>query len=139
MPAAAALNSRLMKERDEPRRSRGWLFGPGDPPEFLALDHDPVDRSDHQTPTVKKEAPMSRKLVLILGATVILGFVAIASTIVRPGLGAAPGDQVSLSRVDFDATFAAFDGAPSLDPEHAAADREKLRQFGLKRMNAFGR
>jgi hypothetical protein len=97
---------------------------------FLAcLDY---QRDDHE-----KEASMSRRLVPIVAAVAVLVSVAAASTIALPSISTAPREQISLSKDDFDATFAAFEDATSLYPENAAAIREKLRQAGLKRLNSL--
>jgi hypothetical protein len=70
---------------------------------------------------------MSHKFIVLTAAAIALGSVAIASTIARSGVA-----QPYQSKADFDQAFAAV-GASM--PAQAAADMEKLRQAGLKRID----
>jgi hypothetical protein len=70
---------------------------------------------------------MSRKFIVLTAAAIALGSVAIASTIARSGVA-----QPYQTKADFDQAFAAAGASMSAQ---AAADMEKLRQAGLKRID----
>jgi hypothetical protein len=70
---------------------------------------------------------MSRKFIVLTAAAIALGSVAVASTIARSGVA-----QPYQTKADFDQAFAAVGASMSAQ---AAADTEKLRQAGLKRID----
>jgi hypothetical protein len=78
---------------------------------------------------------MSRKLVSILAALGMLSSAAVALTVTKSDFGSFAYDRTYPAKADFDRAFAAFATASTIDQEGVAADREKLRAAGLKRMN----
>jgi hypothetical protein len=60
-----------------------------------------------------------------------------ATVVVHRGYPTADFDWIfaEVTRPDFNWSFAAVETASTLDPEHTAADREKIRLAVLKQMN----
>jgi hypothetical protein len=76
---------------------------------------------------------MSGKFITVL---VVLGTVssaAVALTVTRSDFGGAVHERTFPTKAEFDRTFAEF-ATPTALERDAAADREKLRMAGLKRM-----
>jgi hypothetical protein len=90
---------------------------------------------------------MSGKLISVLVAFGLLSSVAIALTVTPSDFGTsvvhrayhtkADFDWIfaEVMKPDFDWVFAELETASTLDPEHTAADREKIRLAVLKQMN----
>jgi hypothetical protein len=76
------------------------------------------------------ERSMSRRSIAILSALVAFASVAVASSVARSG-AETRGDQVILTKADF---VRIFDESRAVLPQSLAADREKLRLEGLKRL-----
>jgi hypothetical protein len=62
-----------------------------------------------------------------------LSTLVVVSTIARPGSGNPVAGQANMARPDFDRVFA---DAESVNLPFTDADREALRQIGLKRIDA---
>ena len=75
---------------------------------------------------------MSRKVVNLSVAMVALSALAVVSTIARPGTSN-PVEQVTMTTPDFDRVFS--DAASVTLPAFTDADREALRQIGLRRID----
>jgi hypothetical protein len=79
---------------------------------------------------------MSGKLIFLFGALTTLSSAAVALTVAQSELGSFAAARNYPTKVDFDRTFAEFADMTPFDSESAAANREKLRAVGLKRMNS---
>jgi hypothetical protein len=78
---------------------------------------------------------MSRNLLKLSVAVVLLSTLVVVSTIARPGIGNPIAEQVNMTRPDFDRVFS--DAASVSLPAFTDVDRETLRQIGLKRMDGL--
>jgi hypothetical protein len=90
---------------------------------------------------------MSRKLMSVLMTLGLLSSVAIALTVTPPDFATDvihrvyptkadfDGIFAEVARPDFDWTFTEVETTSTLDLQHAAADREKIRLAVLKQMN----
>jgi hypothetical protein len=78
---------------------------------------------------------MSGKLIFVLVALGTFSSAAVGLGVAQSDFGRSVFNQTYPTKADFDRTFAAFVTASTFDPESLAAQREKLRAAGLRRMN----
>jgi len=76
---------------------------------------------------------MSRVLLKCSIAANVLCALVIASSIARSGIGTPVAEPANVMKVDFDRVFA--DASAAGAPAFTDADREKLREHGLERIN----
>jgi hypothetical protein len=76
---------------------------------------------------------MSRNVLKLSVAVVVLSTLVVVSTIARPGIGNPIAEQVNMTRPDFDRVFS--DAASVSLPAFSDVDRETLRHIGLMRIN----
>jgi hypothetical protein len=80
---------------------------------------------------------MSGKSIFLLVALVTLSFAAVALTVTQPEFDDLTSTRNYPTNADFDRSFSDFLDATPFDSESAAANREKLRAVGLKRINSL--
>jgi hypothetical protein len=73
---------------------------------------------------------MFRRFVVLAAAMITLSSVVIASTVARSGV-----DQPYQTKADFDQAFAAVAAYSAVTTANAPLDVDRLRQFGLNRIN----
>jgi hypothetical protein len=79
---------------------------------------------------------MPGKFIFLFAALATLSSAAVALTVAQSELGSFAAARNYPTKADFDRTFAEFVDMTPFDSESAAANREKLRAVGLKRMNS---